>query len=90
MFLASRRKAAPAAFGLPNKPPKQKVRAQPIGISAAPNMAGQARGEGGKDGRSALPKRDAYVCSLHRPLCRNGIAPSGSDEEANLLLITNM
>jgi hypothetical protein len=25
---------------------KQKVRAQPIGISAAPNMTGQARGEG--------------------------------------------
>jgi len=30
---------------------RQKVRAQPIGISAAPNMTGQARGEGGKDGR---------------------------------------
>jgi hypothetical protein len=30
---------------------KQKIRAQPIGISAAPNMTGQARGEGGKDGR---------------------------------------
>jgi hypothetical protein len=29
----------------------EKVRAQPIGISAAPNMTGQARGEGGKDGR---------------------------------------
>jgi hypothetical protein len=25
---------------------EQKVRAQPIGISAAPNMTGQARGEG--------------------------------------------
>jgi hypothetical protein len=30
----------------------KKRRAQPIGISVAPKMAGQARGEGGKNGRS--------------------------------------
>src|ERR1700721_2009326 len=28
------------------------IRAQPIGLSAAPRVTGQARGEGGKDGRS--------------------------------------
>jgi hypothetical protein len=42
----------------------QKIRAQPIGISAAPNSAGQARGEGGKDGRSATSKRGADLCSF--------------------------
>src|SRR5690242_3281367 len=42
---------------------RTKTRAQPIGISAAPNLAGQARGEGGKDGRSATTKRDSHVCS---------------------------
>jgi hypothetical protein len=40
-----------AAARRPGMTSAQKVRAQPIGISAAPNMTGQARGEGGKDGR---------------------------------------
>jgi hypothetical protein len=40
----------------------EKVRAQPIGISAAPNMTGQARGRG-KGWPAALTKRDGILCS---------------------------
>ena len=51
----------------------KKVRAQPIGISAAPNMTGQARGEGGKDGRPPYQSATAVFVPLWPAL--NGGAP---------------
>jgi len=53
----------------------EKVRAQPIGISAAPNMTGQARGEGGKDGRPLYQSATALFVPLGRRL-RFGNTPA--------------
>jgi len=64
----------------------KKVRAQPIGISAAPNMAGQARGRGKEwpsamtnlaDGGLFLPADFvAVIIKFHFPTapCRTGTA----------------
>jgi hypothetical protein len=53
----------------------EKVRAQPIGISAAPNMTGQARGEGGKDGRPLYQSATALFVPFGRRL-RFGNTPA--------------
>jgi hypothetical protein len=51
----------------------EKVRAQPIGISAAPNMTGQARGEGGKDGRPLYQSATALFVPVGQ---RSGNTPA--------------
>src|ERR1700751_2473796 len=38
-------------------------------IGCAHSLAGQARGEGGKDGRSVTTKRDGDICSGTAPDC---------------------
>jgi hypothetical protein len=57
----------------------EKVRAQPIGISAAPNMTGQARGEGGKDGRPLSQSATAFFV----PLAGGGAATTRQQNFAN-------
>src|SRR5580704_18468734 len=77
----------------------KKVRAQRIGISAAPNMTGQARGEGGKGWPAALSKRDRLICSgwsaaapatRQQNICRSGSRLGEFEETSERLTPTNV
>ena len=76
-------------FGLPpsvrpGMTSAKKVRAQPIGISAAPNMTGQARGEGGKDGRPPCQSATAFFVPWPAAAPRQHASKISPDSDAQL------